>query len=151
MTRVIAPLHGLLSCEGQRVAGPRRRPNVAVIQTATSNEPPLKTPGAQAAAPAMLRPLTAIATKKTPTIAPRALGSPGLMVVAPRNTAASAGKRKLGPALVSADAALAHSRTPAIPASRPPNVMLDQTMRSTRMPTRRADFGLLPIALSWRP
>src|SRR4051794_661732 len=140
-----------LSGGPHRPALPRRRANVVVIQTANSNEPPLKTPGAQAAAPAMLSPLTAIATKKTPTMAPRGLGSPGLMVVAPRNTAASAGKRKLGPALVSADPARAHSRTPAIPARRPPMVMLDRIMRSTRMPTRRADFGLLPIALSWRP
>ena len=60
---------------------------------AANSTRPLNRLATHALAPARVSPLTANATKKTPMIVPTVLGRPGLIVVAPRKTAASAGNR----------------------------------------------------------
>lgn len=77
-----------------RTAEPvRLRRSIAARPTATMTAAPLKTSVIHESTPSSVKPLTAVATKNSATIVPGTLYTPGNSVVAPKNTAASAGSR----------------------------------------------------------
>ena len=112
---------------------------------------PLKTLVAHPPAPDNVRPETDIETKTAPMTVPKTLKNPGLIAVAPRKTAASAGKRSSLPPPAVALPMRESCMTPAAAAMAPPRMNVHQTLRSTRMPTKRADAAFEPIAYIERP
>src|SRR5271154_2296125 len=119
--------------------------------TATIRDTPLNTGCTQTSAPSSVKPLTLVATKKTPITVPHTLYCPGLIIVAPRNTAVSAGKRNAVPTEGSPAPPRDVCNAPAAPARSPEMTKLIQIDFVVEIPTNRAALSFEPIASSLLP